>query len=176
MKALRTAVFVLFAWFLVSAAPAAAADVKIGYVNLQKALNECQAGIKAKEDLKVEAEGLEAELGKKQEELKKMKDELDSKAKVWNKETKEAKEKDFRTKTADFQKKFMDYGEELNKKKQDSEARIIKDLRDIVEEIAKKKGMTFVFEKSVGGLLYAPSDADLTDEVIKASDARKKKK
>lgn len=176
MKALRTAVFVLFAWFLVSAAPAAAADVKIGYVNLQKALNECQAGIKAKEDLKVEAEGLEAELGKKQEELKKMKDELDSKAKVWNKETKEAKEKEFRTRTADFQKKFMDYGEELNKKKQDSEARIIKDLRDIVEEIAKKKGMTFVFEKSVGGLLYAPSDADLTDEVIKASDARKKKK
>lgn len=176
MKALRTAVFVLFAWFLVSAAPAAAADVKIGYVNLQKALNECQAGIKAKEDLKVEAEGLEAELGKKQEELKKMKDELDSKAKVWNKETKEAKEKEFRTRTADFQKKFMDYGEELNKKKQDSKARIIKDLRDIVEEIAKKKGMTFVFEKSVGGLLYAPSDADLTDEVIKASDARKKKK
>lgn len=176
MKALRTAVFVLFAWFLVSAAPAAAADVKIGYVNLQKALNECQAGIKAKEDLKVEAEGLEAELGKKQEELKKMKDELDSKSKVWNKETREAKEKDFRTKTADFQKKFMEYGEELNKKKQDSEARIIKDLRDIVEEIAKKKGMTFVFEKSVGGLLYAPKDADLTDEVIKAFDARKKKK
>jgi len=176
MKALRTLLFVLFAWFLVSAAPAAAADVKIGYVNLQKALNECQAGIKAKEDLKVEAEGLEAELGKKQEELKKMKDELDSKAKVWNKETKEAKEKEFRTKTADFQKKFMDYGEELNKKKQDSEARIIKDLRDLVEEIAKKKGMTFVFEKSVGGLLYAPKDADLTDEVIKASDARKKKK
>ena len=176
MKALRTAVFVLFAWFLVSAAPTAAAEVKIGYINLQKALNECQAGIKAKEDLKVEAQGLEEELGKKQEELKKMKEELDSKSKVWNKETREAKEKDFRTRTADFQKKFMDYGEELNKKKQDSEAKIIKELRDIVEETAKKKGLTFVFEKSVGGLLYAPKDLDLTDEVIKAYDARKKKK
>ena len=70
----------------------------------------------------------------------------------------------------------MDYGEELNKKKQSSEATIIKELRDVVEEIARKKGMTFVFEKSVGGLLYAPKDVDLTDEVIKAYDARKKKK
>ncbi|MBI2400168.1 MAG: OmpH family outer membrane protein [Deltaproteobacteria bacterium] len=176
MKALRTAVLVMFAWFLVAALPAGAAELKIGYANLQKALNESQAGVKAKEDLKVEAEGLEGELSKKQEELKKMKDELDKKASVWNKETRDAKEKDFKARTADFQKKFMEYGENLNKKKQDTEARIIKELRDTVEEIAKKKGLTFVFEKSVGGLLYAPKELDLTDEVIKAYDAKKKKK
>lgn len=175
MKVLSTMVFAFFAWFLLAAAPAPAADVKIGYANLQKALNECQAGIKAKEDLKNEAEGLEGELNKKQEELKKLKEELDKKASVWNKETKEAKEKEFKAKTADFQKKFMDYGENLNKKKQETEARIIKELRDVVEEIAKKKGMTFVFEKSVGGLLYAPKEYDITDEVIKAYDAKKKK-
>jgi len=176
MKALRTAVLIMFAWFLVAATPAGAAELKIGYANLQKALNECQAGIKAKDDLKVEAEGLEGELSKKQEELKKMKDELDKKASVWNKETRDAKEKDFKARTAEFQKKFMEYGEDLNKKKQETEARIIKELRDVVEELAKKKGLTFVFEKSVGGLLYAPKDLDLTDEVIKAYDAKKKKK
>lgn len=175
MKALRMTVFAFFALFLLCTAPATAADVKIGYANLQKALNECQAGVKAKEDLKKEAEGLEGELGKKQEELKKLKEELDKKGSVWNKETREAKEKDFKARTADFQKKFMDYGENLNKKKQETEARIIKELRDTVEEIAKKKGITFVFEKSVGGLLYAPKEYDLTDEVIKAYDAKKKK-
>lgn len=176
MKVLRTAVLAMFAWFLVAAAPAGAAELKIGYANLQKALNECQAGIKAKDALKVEAEGLENELSKKQEELKKMKDELDKKSSVWNKETRDAKEKDFKARTADFQKKFMEYGEDLNKKKQETEARIIKELRDVVEEIAKKKGLTFVFERSVGGLLYAPPEFDLTDEVIKAHDAKKKKK
>ena len=176
MKVLRTAVFAMFVWFLVAAAPAGAAELKIGYANLQKALNECQAGIKAKDALKVEAEGLENELSKKQEELKKMKDELDKKSSVWNKETRDAKEKDFKARTADFQKKFMEYGEDLNKKKQETEARIIKELRDVVEEIAKKKGLTFVFERSVGGLLYAPAELDLTDEVIKTYDAKKKKK
>lgn len=175
MKAARTVVFAFFAWFVLAVSPAAAADLKIGYANLQKALNECQAGIKAKDALKEEAEGLEGELGKKQEELKKLKEEIDKKASVWNKDTKEAKEREFKAKTADFQKKFMDYGEELNKKKQETEARIIKELRDVVEEIAKKKGLTFVFEKSVGGLLYAPRELDITDDVIKAYDAKKKK-
>ena len=70
----------------------------------------------------------------------------------------------------------MDYGEELNKKKQATEARIIGELRDVVEEIAKKKKYTYIFERSVGGLLYAPEDADLTDEVIELYDKKFKAK
>lgn len=147
---------------------ALAAELKIGYANLQKALNECDAGVKAKEDLKAEAQKLEDELNKEQETLKKLKDELDKKSAVWNKETKDSKERDFRARTADFQKKFTEYGEKLNNRKQETEANIIEELRDVVEEIAKKKGMSFVFERSVGGLLYAPKDYDITDEVIKA--------
>ena len=68
----------------------------------------------------------------------------------------------------------MQYGEDLNKRKQEIESKIIQGLRDTVEEIAKKKGYSYVFEKSVGGLLYAPADADLTPEVIKAFNAKKK--
>jgi len=48
------------------------------------------------------------------------------------------------------------------------EAEIIKELRDIVKELAKKKGYTYVFEKSGGAILYGPVSGDLTDDVIKA--------
>lgn len=161
---------------LFAAGPALAAEAKFGYANLQRALNECDAGMKAKDDLKAEAEKLELELNKEQESLKKLKDEIDMKAAVWNKETKDAKEKEFRTRSAEFQKRFMEYGEELNSRKQETESRIIDELRVIVEEIAKKKGMTFVFERSVGGILYAPKDLDITDEVIKTHNGRKAKK
>jgi len=150
------------------ALPARAAEIKIGYANLQRALNECDAGVKAKETLKDEAKKLEDQLNVKQEELKKMREEIDKKSNVWNKETKDQKENEFRAKSQDFQKQYVQYGDDLNKKKQDTEAKIIDDLRDIVEEIAKKKGYTYVFERSVGGLLYAPAQDDLTDEVIKA--------
>ncbi|MBI5643305.1 MAG: OmpH family outer membrane protein [Deltaproteobacteria bacterium] len=164
----------VFLALLLFTIPAKAADVKIAFANLQKALNECEAGKKAKDTLADEAKKLEDELSAKQEELKKMKDEIDKKGKVWNAETKAAKEKAFKEKSQDFQKKFVQYGEDLNKRKQEIESNIIQGLRDTVEEIAKKKGYTYVFEKSVGGLLYAPAEADLTNDVIKAFNSKKK--
>ncbi|MBI5563092.1 MAG: OmpH family outer membrane protein [Deltaproteobacteria bacterium] len=160
---------------LAAAAPAFAKETKIGHANLQRALNECDAGVKAKAQLEDEAKKLEDELNAQQEDLKKMKDEIDKMGAVWNKETKDAKEADFRTRSEDFRKKFMDYGDELNKKKQDRENLIIEDLRSLVDEIAKKKGYSYVFEKSIGGLLYAPASDDITDEIIKAYNKRANK-
>lgn len=178
MKKLRLPLFlVLAACVAALLAPgyASAAEVKIAHANLQRALNECDAGNKAKDDLNEEAKKLEDQLNAKQEELKKLKDEIDKKGSVWSMETKEAKERDFRARSQDFQKQFVQYGEDLNRKKQETEARIIDELRAIVEEIAKKKGYQYVFERSVGGLLYAPESSDLTDEVIKTHNKRFKK-
>ncbi|HXI09621.1 MAG TPA: OmpH family outer membrane protein [Thermodesulfobacteriota bacterium] len=166
MKTIK-ATGLLFLALLFFVAPAGAAELKIAYANLQKALNECEAGMKAKDTLKEEAKKLEDELNAKQEELKKLRAEIDKKGSVWNKDTKDAKEADFKNKSQEFQKKYMEYGEQLNKKKQDTESDIIDELRGVVEEIAQKKGYTYVFERSVGGLLVAPASDDLTDEVIK---------
>jgi outer membrane protein len=167
MRTIKAAGLIFLALLVFAAAPAGAAELKIAYANLQKALNESEAGLKAKDTLKDEAKKLEDELNVKQEEIKKLKAEIDKKGSVWNKETKDAKEADFKNKTQEFQKKYMEYGEQLNKKKQDTESDIIDELRAVVEEIAQKKGYTYVFERSVGGLLVAPASDDLTDEVIK---------
>lgn len=175
-KIMLLAAGLVFSALLILSAAEAAAEVRIAHANLQKALNESDAGIKAKEQLKGEAQKLEEELNVKQEELKKLKDEIDKKGSVWNKETREAKEGDFRAKSQDFQKQFMEYNDRLNGKKQEKEAQIIDELHEIVNDIAKKKGYTYVFERSVSGLLYAPDDADLTDEVIKAHNKKSKGK
>lgn len=165
-----------FVALMAVARPAASADVRIGYANLQRALNECVAGVKAKDALKEEAKKLEDVLNAKQEELKKLKDEITKKGSLWNKETKEQKEQELNAKAQDFQRQYMQYNDDLNKKKVTTEAQIIEDLKSVVEEVAKKKGYAYVFEKSVGGLLYAPADTDLTDEVIKVYDKRQKAK
>src|SRR3989304_2839461 len=54
--------FMVIAFALFVSGQAAAAELKIGIVDLQKALNMCDAGKKAKEDIKQEAEKLEGEL------------------------------------------------------------------------------------------------------------------
>ncbi len=155
--------------------PAHAGGVKIAYADLQKALNRSDAGVNAKEELKREAAKLEKELNAEQEEIKKLKQEIDKKRKVWKKNTLLAKEKAFNAKAKAFQKKFVKYNDSLNKKKVEKEAEIIKELREVVRELAKKRGYTYVFEKSAGGILYAPVEADLTDDVIKLYNLRTRK-
>ncbi len=168
-----------FAALLILSHPALAKEKEkqlIGYANLQRALNECDAGKKAVDALKEEAKKLEEALNERQEELKKMKDEMDKKSSVWNKDVLEAKDREFKGKSQEFQKQFMEYNDQLNKKKQEREEQIINELRDIVEEIAKQKGYSYIFERSVGGILYAPPEADITDEIIKTHNKRVKQK
>lgn len=159
----------LFLWVSL---PAMAGGLKIAYADLQKALNRSDAGVSAKEELKAEAARLEKELNAEQAEIRKLKKEIEKKRHVWKKNTLLAKEKAFNARAKAFQKKFVKYNDSLNKKKVEKEAEIIKELRAIVREIAKKRGYTYVFEKSAGGILYAPVDADLTDDVIKIYNRR----
>ncbi len=149
-----------------------AGELKIGYANLQRALNECEAGKSAKEALQREAKGKEEELNRKEQELKALREEIEKKSAVWNAETRARKEREFQTKSQEFQKQYMEYGEELNRKKRETEGRIIDELREIVNEIAERDGYTYIFEVSLGGVLYGPPEADITDEVIKVYNER----
>src|SRR5713226_6775606 len=53
------------------------ADLKIAYVDVQRALNECSAGKKAKADFRIQIERLEGKLSKQQNEVQSLKDELE---------------------------------------------------------------------------------------------------
>ncbi|MBI5971076.1 MAG: OmpH family outer membrane protein [Deltaproteobacteria bacterium] len=159
-----------------AAAGAHAAEIKIAHANLQRALNECEAGKKAKDILAEEAKKYADLLDAKQEDLKKLKEEIDKKSNVWSKEAKEAKETEFMQRSQEFERLYEEYGKQLNDKKLQREDEIINGLRKTVDEIAKKKGYTYVFERSVGGLLYAPETDDITDEVIKQHNKKFKAK
>lgn len=176
MKKIKFLVVIAVAVVIAAASPVfakeAKKDFKIAHANLQRALNESVAGAKAKDMLEEAAKKLEEELNAEQEALKKMKDEMEKMSAIWNKETKDKNEMDFRTRSQEFQKKYMEYGDKLNNDKQERENIIIEDLRVIVDELAKTKGYTYVFERSMGGILYAPPSDDLTDEIIKIYNAR----
>ncbi len=156
--------------FYSNAIDAAEPDVKMGYVDLQRALNECLAGKQAMMDLKVDAKRQEEELNLKQEELKKLKEEIDKKRSVWNEDVRDKKEREFQAKAEGFQGFFYKSNEELQQRKKEREADIIQGLMSVMKEIAKEKGYTYVFEISAGGLLVAPDEVDFTEEVIEAYD------
>lgn len=166
------AVAVVMAGVLVT--PALAADIKIGYVDLQRALNESEAGKKAKGDFKRQVDSLESQLKGKKEELDRLKDELERKSVVMRDEERRKLEDEFQRKRLDLKRKFEDSQGELQKKDNELTGVIIRELQEVIRQIGDRDRYTLILELSSSPVLYNDKSADLTDEVLTAYNARKK--
>ena len=161
----------LIAVLMMIAAPAAmAADMKVGYVDLQKALNMSSAGKAAKEKMKAKFKDYDADVQKKQEELKKLKDDLEKQAMLLSAEARAAKERDYQQKVKDYQRLTKDIQEELQQTDADFTRKILEEIFKVVQQIGKQEGYTLVLEKTESSILYASDGIDMTDRVIQAFD------
>jgi outer membrane protein len=152
---------------------AAAAEIKIGYVDLQRALNESAAGKKAKEDFRGQVERLESQLKGKKEELDKLKSDLETKGTVMADAQRKKLETEFEQKRLDLKRRFEDSQAELQKKDQELTGRIIQDLQGIIKEVGDRDGYTLILELGSSPVLYYKKSADITDDVLSVYNGRK---
>ncbi|PLX75830.1 MAG: hypothetical protein C0614_10485 [Desulfuromonas sp.] len=171
MLRLLTVVAILFGIFSTTVS---AADLKVGYVDLQKALNLSSAGKMAKEKIKSKVETYDAEVQLRQEELQKLKEDLEKQAMLLSEEARSAKERDYQQKLKEYQRFTKDIQEELQQTDADLTRKILEDILKVVQDVGKKNGYTLVLEKTESSLVYADSSIDMTDSVIQAFDAQKK--
>jgi outer membrane protein len=151
-----------------------AADLKIGFVDVQKAINECQAGVEAKKAIIKEVEKLQHLNDEKQKELQTMQEYLDKQSLMLNSEARAAKEKDFQNKLKEFQRWQEDNRNEMNQKRLEAEKSVGTGLQKVIQKIAADEGYTFILVRNDNLVLYASKSVDLTDRVIKTFDAQKK--
>ncbi len=165
---------VLFVMILLGlmAGPVLAQDVKIGFVDLQKALNLSESGQAAKEKIKVKVQGYDAEVKAKQDELKKLKEDLEKQAMLLSEEARNNKERDYQQKVKDYQRFTKDIQEELQQADADYTRKILEELFKVVQQIGKEDGYTVILEKTESAMLYGDASVDLTDRVIKAFDKK----
>lgn len=169
MKRLVLLIVVLLTVVAVPAAMAADA-MKIGYVDLQKALNLSATGKAAKEKMRAKFKDYDADVTKKQEELKKLKEDLEKQAMLLSAEARASKERDYQQKVKDYQRMTKDIQEELQQADQDYTRKILEEIFKVVQQIGKQDGYTLVLEKTESSILYASEAIDLTDRVIQAYD------
>lgn len=155
---------------LLLAAPALA-EVKIGYVDLQKALNSSKAGVAAKTEIGEQVKKFEAEFKAKQDELLKLKADLEKQAVLLSDSAKAQKERDYQQNVKDLQRFQKDAKDDLQQRDAAHTKRIINELYKVLQKLGKDGGYTMILEKSQGGVIYADSAIDLTDQLIKAYDA-----
>lgn len=157
------------------ALPVAAQEIKIGYVDLQRALNECDAGKKAKEDFKKQVDRLQADLEKQKQQIEGLREQLEKKALVMKEEERRNLENDYRKRLRDFERNYKDSQGELQGKDNELTAEILKQLQKVIQGFGQREGFTLILENSSSTVLYSNQNADLTDQVIQEFNSSKGK-
>ena len=151
-----------------------AEGLKIGYVDMQRALNQCEAGQEAKKLITGEVEKMQATFGAKQKELEKIKEDLEKRGSVMNESVRREKEKDYQAKMRDLQRMQRDFEEDLRRKDREFTERVFRDLDRIVKKMGEDGKYTMILEKNQPAIIYISGGMDLTDEVIKIMNKKQK--
>jgi outer membrane protein len=161
---------------LALAAPLAVAEeFKVGTVDLQRALNESEAGKKAKESFKVQVDKLQGELQKQKNDIEKIKDEAEKKGMVLKEEERKNIERDYQKKLRDFQRTYKDSQAELQQKDSELTAEILRELQEVIADWGARENYTLVLEASnTGVVLYNSRAIDITDKIIEAYNGKRK--
>ncbi|MFH1654689.1 MAG: OmpH family outer membrane protein [Pseudomonadota bacterium] len=151
-------------------------DMKFGYVDINRALNEVEEGKKAKKALEVEVNVKKQKLAAYEQELKDMKTELEKKRLVLSPDALKEKEEEFRRKFMEVQQQMGQFQQDVAKKEMELTQGIVERLRALVQGIGGQDNYTMILETSRDVVLYAPAGSDLTDRVIKDFNSKKGKK
>lgn len=171
----RIVVVALAAAALLAAAPARAEELRIGTVDLQRALNESEAGKKAKEDFKAQVDKLQSDLAKQKTEIEKIKEDVEKKGMVLKDEERKNIEKDYERRLRDFQRTYKDSQEELKAKDSELTAEILRELQEVIADYGPKQNFSLILESSnTGAVLYNSKAIDITDKIIEAYNAKRK--
>ncbi len=147
---------------------------KLGYIDMQKALNLSESGKEAKEQLAAKVKKYQDEINTKQEELKKLKDDLEKQSVLLSEAARSNKEKDYQQKLKEFQRFTKDAQDELQAKDEEYTKKIIEELEKVVQDYGRKNGYSFIFIRNEG-MIYVDDKADVTDDILKLFNASRKK-
>jgi len=155
---------------LTAATPAAAQ--RIAVVDMQKALNDCAAGRRAKDEVKKKFESAQESLRRERESLDRAREDYDKRALVLREEERRNLERTLENRTLDFKRKYEDFQRDLKQKDAELTAGIVEEIYKLTQQYAKERGYDLVLEASSGGILYAQPSMDITAEIVKLKDRR----
>ena len=159
---------------LVAPRLAHAAELKIAYVDLQRAFAEVDEGRAAKARLEQIRDAKQKEIDKEQDALKKEKETYEKQMATMTEATRGQQGSELQKKFLDLQQRFEKGRAELAQNERETLGGILAKMQPIITSIAQRDGFTMVFEKTDSGLLYAPPSLDLTNELIRLFNEKNK--
>lgn len=159
--------------FFLAAVTVNAADLKIGTISIQDVIDDSLAGKEARKVMEAKQSELQPKFQEEQERLKEQAKEIEKKSSVWSEDVRTTKEREYQKNMREYQLKVEDAQYEMKQLEKKVLDPIFKQLQELITEIGKNKGLSLIFEKAKsGGLLYAEDSLDISQEVVKALDAK----
>lgn len=148
---------------------------RVAILDVQRVLARSAAGVSAREQLEKDRASMQKQVDGQRSELEKMKEELDKKGQLLSPDARRDKQEALERRARDFRRLVDDLQASLQKKEEALVSKVLQDLGGLVQKVGKEKGYTLILERQRAGVLYAATEADVTDDVLKAYDDEAKK-
>ncbi|MBF0320488.1 MAG: OmpH family outer membrane protein [Nitrospirae bacterium] len=173
MKKISVLLVMAVVLMLATTVAAAQQNVKIGFVDIQRVINDSEPGKKAKESLEAYIKTHQAKIEEKEKAIDSMKADLDKKSAALSEDAKKKKQEEMQSMVRDLKRMAAEAQDEVRKKENDLTKDVFTDIRNIIRQIGKDDGYTAILDS--GASLYALESSDITDKIIKKLNDLKKK-
>ncbi|MBE0625043.1 MAG: OmpH family outer membrane protein [Burkholderiales bacterium] len=143
---------------------AAAAEVKVGFVNTERVFRDAAPAVRAQKKIEQEFAKRDKEMQSMAEQIRKLQENLEKNAVTMSETERRTKEREFGELNKDFQRKQREFREDLNQRRNDELAAVLERANRAIKAIAESEKYDIIFQEAV----YASPRIDLTDKVIKA--------
>ena len=169
MKRFLIAAFILIA----SVSMVYAEELKMGFVDIQKALNESDSGKKAMGELEGQRKKTQTKINDKIAAKEKMQAELDKQENVLSPEAKREKTDEIEKMERDIENTINEANTDLQKKLRNLNLSILSELNEVIDDFGKTEGYAIIFPADA--VIYTSKAVDITDSVIKRYNDRYQK-
>lgn len=152
------------AGFWVCTSTASAVDLKVGYVNAVKVIEEAPQGEAAKKKLEAEFGPRDKKLVSMQAKIKQLEDDLEKNGLLLKDTDRRAKEQEIVVLKRDLRRATQEFREDYNLRRNEELAALQKIVYKVIVDIAQQENYDLILHE---GTIYASKKVDLTDKVLK---------
>jgi outer membrane protein len=170
------------------AGQASSSALKVGIVDLDRALKESAAGKQALGTLKQFRDKVVKEINDKKRQkdaketmLRDLQAELTSQSMVLSDAAKRDKEETYRRQVRELRKfiddsnRFIEESErEIREREAEHTSRLLRDLLEVIRAVGREESFTIIFERNDRVLLFVADAIDLTEKIIKRFDTARR--
>ena len=170
------------------AGQASPSALRVGIVDLDRALKESASGKQALAQLNQFRDKVVKEINEKKRQkdakegtLRTLQTELTSQSMVLSDAAKRDKEESYRRQVRDLRKfiedsnRFIEESErDLREREAELTSRMLRDLLEIIRAVGREESFTIIFERNDRVLLFVADAIDLTDKIIKRFDTARR--